>query len=233
MTIGPQRVVRAALAPEELPPLDAEGMPVEPPLADLNPQLAMNMACTLFGLTPEEALAGMTINAARALGLGDRDAVGDRIAVDDLPGADPQDGPVDGGHPVESGKLGNIVVKLPNMLKPRQTAPPPQPNKNETMPAPAAPPGRPRPRADCAARRRPAGTALLHGLSAREVEKAACELGVSRETLARALATPRSRERFTRRYGIDDAKLARAIRAGSVSGPCRKRQLRPMISFSR
>ncbi len=29
----------------------------------------MNMACTLFGLTPEEAIAGMTINAARALGL--------------------------------------------------------------------------------------------------------------------------------------------------------------------
>jgi imidazolonepropionase len=35
----------------------------------LNPQLAMNMACTLFGLTPEEALQGMTLNAARALGL--------------------------------------------------------------------------------------------------------------------------------------------------------------------
>ena len=35
----------------------------------LNPQLAMNMACTLFGLTPEEALAGMTTHAARALGL--------------------------------------------------------------------------------------------------------------------------------------------------------------------
>ena len=35
----------------------------------LNPQLAMSMACTLFGLTPEEAIAGMTINAARALGL--------------------------------------------------------------------------------------------------------------------------------------------------------------------
>ena len=35
----------------------------------LNPQLAMNMGCTLFGLTPEEAIAGMTINAARALGL--------------------------------------------------------------------------------------------------------------------------------------------------------------------
>jgi imidazolonepropionase len=35
----------------------------------LNPQLAMNMAATLFGLTPEEALQGMTVNAARALGL--------------------------------------------------------------------------------------------------------------------------------------------------------------------
>jgi len=35
----------------------------------LSPTLAMNMACTLFGLTPEEALAGMTVNAARALGV--------------------------------------------------------------------------------------------------------------------------------------------------------------------
>jgi imidazolonepropionase len=35
----------------------------------LSPTLAMNMGCTLFGLTPEEAIAGMTINAARALGL--------------------------------------------------------------------------------------------------------------------------------------------------------------------
>jgi len=35
----------------------------------LSPSLAMNMACTLFGLTPDEALAGMTVNAARALGL--------------------------------------------------------------------------------------------------------------------------------------------------------------------
>ena len=31
--------------------------------------LAMNMGCTLFRLTPEEALAGVTRNAARALGL--------------------------------------------------------------------------------------------------------------------------------------------------------------------
>jgi imidazolonepropionase len=35
----------------------------------LSPTIAMNMACTLFGLTPDEALSGMTINAARALGL--------------------------------------------------------------------------------------------------------------------------------------------------------------------
>src|SRR6476659_2144942 len=35
----------------------------------LTPTVAMNMACTMFGLTPEEALAGMTVNAARALGL--------------------------------------------------------------------------------------------------------------------------------------------------------------------
>jgi imidazolonepropionase len=35
----------------------------------LSPTLMMSMACTLFGLTPEEALAGMTRNAAQALGL--------------------------------------------------------------------------------------------------------------------------------------------------------------------
>jgi imidazolonepropionase len=31
--------------------------------------LMLNMACTLFGLTPEEALTGVTRHAARALGL--------------------------------------------------------------------------------------------------------------------------------------------------------------------
>lgn len=35
----------------------------------LSPLLALNMACTCFGLTPAEALRGMTANAARALGL--------------------------------------------------------------------------------------------------------------------------------------------------------------------
>jgi imidazolonepropionase len=34
--------------------------------------LMMNMACTLFRLTPEEALRGVTVNGARALGLHDR-----------------------------------------------------------------------------------------------------------------------------------------------------------------
>ncbi|HYG96667.1 MAG TPA: hypothetical protein VD741_06110 [Solirubrobacterales bacterium] len=46
------------------------------------------------------------------------------------------------------------------------------------------------------------------------LDGAACQLGVTREALARALATPEARERFSERYGIDDAKLARAIRAG-------------------
>jgi len=49
----------------------------------LSPTLAINMACTLFGLTPEEALAGMTINAARALGLeGEIGTIAPRRAAD-------------------------------------------------------------------------------------------------------------------------------------------------------
>lgn len=35
----------------------------------LSLRLMMNMSCTQFGLTPEEALAGATINAAKALGI--------------------------------------------------------------------------------------------------------------------------------------------------------------------
>ncbi|MGH8157008.1 MAG: imidazolonepropionase [Rhodanobacter sp.] len=38
----------------------------------LSLRLAAGMACTLFRLTPEEALRGITVNAARALGLHDR-----------------------------------------------------------------------------------------------------------------------------------------------------------------
>ena len=37
--------------------------------------LMLNMACTLFRLTPEEAWRGVTVNAARALGLPDRGAL--------------------------------------------------------------------------------------------------------------------------------------------------------------
>ena len=37
----------------------------------LSPLLMMNMACTLFRMTPEEAWRGFTVNAARALGLSD------------------------------------------------------------------------------------------------------------------------------------------------------------------
>jgi imidazolonepropionase len=65
----------------QLPPLDAfrdHGVPIAIS-TDSNPGsspvgsllLMINMACTLFRMTPEEALAGVTRNAARALGLGD------------------------------------------------------------------------------------------------------------------------------------------------------------------
>jgi hypothetical protein len=65
------------------------------------------------------------------------------------------------------------------------------------------------------------------------LDGAACKLGVSRETLARALATPRSRERFSKRYGIDDAKLARAIRAGllrAIADAERAGALNPLVA---
>lgn len=69
------------LREKQHPPVDAlraEGVPIA--LAtDCNPGsspltsllLALNMGCTLFRLTPEEALAGVTRSAARALGLRD------------------------------------------------------------------------------------------------------------------------------------------------------------------
>lgn len=76
-----------ALRETQLPPIAAlreAGVPMAV-ATDLNPgtsplvslRLAMNMACTLFRLTPVEALRGATVNAAKALGLGDRG----RIAV--------------------------------------------------------------------------------------------------------------------------------------------------------
>jgi hypothetical protein len=63
--------------------------------------------------------------------------------------------------------------------------------------------------------RNPEGLAqIAEQFSLSALDGAACQLGVSREALARALATPAARERFTKRYGIDDAELARAVRAG-------------------
>ncbi|MBB4820165.1 imidazolonepropionase [Pseudomonas alcaligenes] len=66
----------------QLPPIDAlrrHGVAMAV-ASDLNPgtspalslRLMLNMACTSFRLTPEEALAGVTLNAARALGLAER-----------------------------------------------------------------------------------------------------------------------------------------------------------------
>jgi imidazolonepropionase len=42
----------------------------------------MNMAAVLFGLTPAEALAGTTVNAARALGLADRGCIAPGLRAD-------------------------------------------------------------------------------------------------------------------------------------------------------
>jgi len=65
-----------------LPPIEhfrSHGVPMAV-ASDINPgtspllslRHALNMACTLFRITPEEALRGATVHAARALGLSDR-----------------------------------------------------------------------------------------------------------------------------------------------------------------
>lgn len=65
----------------QLPPMEAlrkHGVKIAI-ASDLNPgtspalslRLIMNMACTLFGMTPEETLAGVTQHAATALGMGE------------------------------------------------------------------------------------------------------------------------------------------------------------------
>jgi len=74
-----------ALRETKLPPIAAlrdAGVPVAIS-TDCNPGtspvtslvLMVSMACTLFRLTPEEALRGVTVNAARALGLHDRGVI--------------------------------------------------------------------------------------------------------------------------------------------------------------
>lgn len=59
-------------------------------------------------------------------------------------------------------------------------------------------------------------SAQQFGLSA--LDGAACELGVSRETLAVALATPKTRAEFGAAHGIDDAEMEAAVRAGVKRG---------------
>ena len=74
---------------------------------------------------------------------------------------------------------------------------------------------------------------IANQFSISALDGAACQLGVTRETLARALATPEGRERFKERYGIDDAKLAKAIRAGllrAVSDAEEAGALSPLIA---
>ena len=44
--------------------------------------LMLNMACTLFRFTPEEALAGVTRHAAQALGLADRGVLAPGMRAD-------------------------------------------------------------------------------------------------------------------------------------------------------
>ncbi len=73
------------LREKQLPPIDAlRAAGVSMALAtDCNPgsspitslTLTMNMACTLFRMTPLEALQGVTVHAARALGLADRGTI--------------------------------------------------------------------------------------------------------------------------------------------------------------
>lgn len=81
-----------ALRDTTLPPINAlrEHGVAMAVATDLNPgtspmlslRLAMNMACTLFRLTPEEALRGATVNAARALGLSDRGCLVEGMRAD-------------------------------------------------------------------------------------------------------------------------------------------------------
>jgi imidazolonepropionase len=74
-----------SLREKQLPPMEAlrrHGVPIalatdcNPGTSPLtSPLLTLNMGCTLFRMTPEEALAGMTRNGALALGLTDRGTV--------------------------------------------------------------------------------------------------------------------------------------------------------------
>jgi imidazolonepropionase len=113
-----------SLRETRLPPIDAlraHRVPIAV-ASDCNPGtspvvslvLMLSMACTLFRLTPEEALAGVTRHAARALGLADRGtlSIGQRadIALWDV------DAPAElaygiGGNPCAGVVRGGIVQR--------------------------------------------------------------------------------------------------------------------------
>ncbi len=80
------------LREKQAPPVEAlrrAGVPIAV-ATDLNPGSSpvhsllstLNMAAVLFGLTPEEALKGATVNAARALGLADRGRLAKGLRAD-------------------------------------------------------------------------------------------------------------------------------------------------------
>ena len=75
--IPPVAVFRAAGVPMAVA---TDFNPGSSPLASL--PLAMNMACTLFRMTPLEALQGTTRHAARALGLADRGTIAPGLLAD-------------------------------------------------------------------------------------------------------------------------------------------------------
>lgn len=65
------------------------------------------------------------------------------------------------------------------------------------------------------------------------LDGAACRLGVSRERLTRALGTEETREDFARAYGIEDAELEEAVRAGllrAIEDAERAGALNPLIA---
>lgn len=81
-----------ALRETRMPPLDdlrERSVPMAV-ATDLNPgtsplrslRLGINMACTLFRLTPQEALRGATVEGARALGLSDRGRLAPGLRAD-------------------------------------------------------------------------------------------------------------------------------------------------------
>ena len=86
------RIVRRNRGWASLGPIDALRKQQVPMAVatDLNPgtsplrslRLAASMACTLFRLTPDEALRAITVNGARALGLRDRGVLAPGMRAD-------------------------------------------------------------------------------------------------------------------------------------------------------